>query len=415
MRFVGGVWLNILLLRIYMIKEKYILSAQYTFIQKEDIENLPVEEVQKLLKGELYALHDHQSGNILLLSPAIHKFLSFFSKPIEFEEVVKRYESLTKKPPKTIRKAIEPFLDNMFHRGIIITELWTKQKNTQKLAVGNTFGHYEVTKLLSDDANLKVCIAKDLTSENSVVLKILDKRDIPDKQERDYWLKRFKQEVTIMQEAQGHPSVCRLFEVFETDYCSVSVMEYIEGNSLRHWLENHHPVDYFKKIDLFTQVLDVYAHLHAINVLHGDIHRSNIMITEQGQVKLIDFDMAYHQPLKYKELIIEGGVQPYLPPEKISDNYFELVKGKADFVSEVYQLGVIGYFIFYEKLPFDGHTWQTLAKVIRENEAQLGDFTEGGVDAFLKKALDKKPANRFPSAMDMKMAWEKEVKVRVEV
>ena len=379
-------------------KKKYILSPQYEFIKKEEIEDLDIPEVQQLLKEELFALMDTQSGSVLLLSPTIHELLCFFSQPIDFQQVVTNYAAQMNETCEDIERILAPFCTDMYNRNIIVPESWG-QEITQILTVGDVFGRYVVSKILSDEGTLKVCIATDLVENDTVVLKILDRRTMPDKQELKYWLKRFKQEINIMRAAQGHPSVCRLLEVIETADYHVSVMECIEGDSLRHWLKNHEPLEYETRIRLFHQILAVYAHLHQKKILHGDIHRSNILITHAGEVKIIDFDMAYHQPLKRGELVIEGGVSSYLPPEKISDNYFDLVTDRADFVSEVYQLGVIGYFIFYEKLPFEGHTWLALAKTIREAPAQLGNYKN--MDVFLAKALDKNPINRFQSAKEM--------------
>jgi eukaryotic-like serine/threonine-protein kinase len=348
---------------------------------------------------------DNQSGSLLLLPIAIHKFLSFFDAPIYFDQVIKKYEQLTKKPSKTIRKTVEPFFDSMLYRGIIIPE-HERLKTPPTIKLEGVFGAYNITKVISNEGTLKICLAQKEGDDKLVVLKILDNRQIPDRRDQIYWLKRFKQEIAIMKSLQEHPSVCQMVEVFETPHGSALAMEYIEGDSLRHWLGNTQPVSEAQKRAIFKQILEVYAFFQSKNVLHGDIHRSNIMITPQSKVKIIDFDMSYHQPVARGEFVIPGGVHEYLPPEKISPNFFDIVNDAADFTSEAYQLGVIGYYIFYEKLPFYGATWQTLAKVIREDEPVWGLYASqdeklDSLDAFLAKALCKNPRDRFQSATAM--------------
>lgn len=381
--------------------KKYILSPQYAFLNKEDIHNLDIPEVQKVMNDELFALHDSVSDGILLLPLAIHEFLNFLNAPISFKEIIEKYAQLTHETPDVVEEAIEPFFADMFHRGIILNEKQVKEAMPQKLSITDTFGRYEVTKIFSDEAELKICLAHDTVENRSVVLKVLDKREIVSKHDLNYWVKRFKQEARILQEAQ-HPSVCGFLEVFETETTWVSVMEYVEGNSLRHWIKEGENNDFIKKLGIFEQITAAYAHLHAKKILHGDIHRSNVLISQDNIVKLIDFDMSYHQPLKRGELVIEGGVHEYLPPEKISDNFFDLVNDRADFRSEVFQIGLLCYFIFYGKLPFTGNTWQDLAKAIREEEPELGLFNEeDDMDSLLRQALAKNPENRFSSAIQL--------------
>jgi eukaryotic-like serine/threonine-protein kinase len=384
------------------VRKVYILSPQYAFLKKEDIHNLDIPEVQKVMNGELFALHDTLSDGILLLPPAIHEFLSLFNAPISFKEVIEKYAQLTQETPKNVEQAIEPFFADMLDRGIIMLEKWAKEANPQTLSISDTFGNYEVTKIFSDESELKICLALDKTNDRQVVLKILDKRERVTKSDYNYWVKRFKQEAGILKEAE-HPSVCGLIEVFETDIAWVSVMEYVEGNSLRHWIKEDGIIDFNERLNLFEQITAAYAHLHKKKILHGDIHRSNVLITEGKVVKLIDFDMSYHQPLKRGELVIEGGVHEYLPPEKISDSFFDLVDDRADFRSEVYQIGVLGYFIFYGKLPHKGDTWQDLAKSIRQDVPEFGLFDEDDddIDTLLRQALAKKPEERFESAISL--------------
>ena len=248
----------------------------------------------------------------------------------------------------------------------------------------------------------------------------MDVNALESEKDKKYWTKRFQQEISILKEAQTHPSVCRLLETFKINGKTVLVLENIEGGSIKKWLKLNAPVSLEQKIAFLSQILKVYAFFHKKGILHGDIHRSNILIANDlstevstQKIKIIDFDMSYHQPLRKDELVIEGGVEGYLPPENISNDYFDTVKKCANFRSEVYQLGVIAYTIFYEKMPFEAAKWKDLAKMIRESPPELGLFTEnteGGIDSFLSQCLAKNPKKRFISAIQMNDYWQQWLK-----
>ncbi len=118
--------------------------------------------------------------------------------------------------------------------------------------------------------------------------------------------------------------------------------------------------------------------------------------------------MAYHNQFKRGEVVAKGGVLDYIAPEKINSNSFDIAHSRADFCSEVYQIGLIGYIIFFGKLPFDAPTWSALADKITH---EVADFTHpicpipSQFLQFLQRAMAKNPTQRFASAIEMQTVF----------
>ncbi len=150
----------------------------------------------------------------------------------------------------------------------------------------------------------------------------------------------------------------------------MGVIDYFAGVSLRRFIvsdpESLLPAH---RMNLFRQVLDVMASLHSRKVLHGDLHSSNVLVNKNRRIKLIDFDMAFFWRDRAKNKVKYGGITDFIPPERLTDDVFHQSAGPPDFRAEVYQIGVIGYFIFNGKLPFVGPTWRQQLEAIRHATA----------------------------------------------
>jgi serine/threonine-protein kinase len=182
-------------------------------------------------------------------------------------------------------------------------------------------------------------------------------------------------------------------------------LEYVNGLGLRRFILDNLTLTLDNRIKIYKNILEAFAYLHTMDVLHGDIHAGNILVKEDLSIKVIDFDMAHHNSRRRSEIISRGGVQTYIAPEKVTKNAFQVANKRADFRSEVYQLGILGYFIFIESFPFEADSWKLLAKKIKnekpsfsENKAQI---VPQKIIAFLEKSLEKVPQNRFSSAIEM--------------
>jgi serine/threonine-protein kinase len=218
-------------------------------------------------------------------------------------------------------------------------------------------------------------------------------------------LRDFQHEFKILQKLRGCAGICQLVE--NNKKGNYAAIEYFQGYSLRKRIEDMETQPtLIEKRHIFTQILKTMSFMHERGILHGDFHYSNILLNDDLTVKVIDFDLALHISERNKVGLMRGGIKNFLPPERIEMNAFEIFNDPPDFPAEVFQMGVIGYFLFFEKLPFEGDTWKQMAKAIIHDEP---DYTRvdipTNITLFLKKSLEKKPENRFNSAIEMYQNW----------
>jgi eukaryotic-like serine/threonine-protein kinase len=138
---------------------------------------------------------------------------------------------------------------------------------------------------------------------------------------------------------------------------------------------------------------------------------SNFIITNSFHIKLIDFGMSINIGDEIEKG--HGGVPNYMPPERVSNHTIRFSKKQGNIKSEIYQLGLIFYYILYNKLPFTATLWKDLAKLIVnkkpffEKKTLLDETIPQSVIDFIAKSLEKKPENRFESVEEMCEKFEK--------
>jgi eukaryotic-like serine/threonine-protein kinase len=355
----------------------------------------------------LYHILDEET---FLINAVIHSFLSFFAKkPIRFDKAVQLFAKKYDSTPEEVIHQVNQFFGEMFYKSILIhVEHYTHllsfsiQKDLQEEELLTAF---DLIKTLAKEYFLSIFLVQNKETGVQSVLKILHLNAFFRPEEREQYYKAFLQETNIYKEIKGHPSIIELLRYEETKDVLMLELAYSSGIGLHKFIASNKKLTFSEKKLIYTNILEAYAYLHSTNILHGDIHAGNILVKEDFSVKIIDFDMAYHNTRRRGETISQGGVQNYIAPEKITKNAFKFANKRADFRSEVYQLGIIGYAIFIESLPFEAESWKSLATKIK-NEPPL--FTSDKVAIlpnysidFLQKSLDKNPQNRFVSAIEM--------------
>jgi len=179
-----------------------------------------------------------------------------------------------------------------------------------------------------------------------------------------------------------HPNIVKLFEYGEWEGGLFIAMELVKGISLRKTLQRN-PLALKKALQVFLQACYATAHLHSHSVVHGDLKPENILITDQDQVKVIDFGIAkvLFEPGDAKEgkKARFAGTPVYMSPETQAD------PRKCSFQSDIYSLGIIAYELVMGKI--------THGKVIIS-------LAPRGMQRILTKALQKDPAKRYHDIND---------------
>lgn len=398
---------------------KHVLSPYFSIPPIEPIvrnyrkrPSLP-EEIRQLRDGESFILQSSR-GTQFLINPTIKIFLESFLNPITFKEVVSTFAKEAKVEPDQIEPVMKTFFKRLVKKQILVSEsnativsriLEDITEIKRKYQDGDLIDDYKVIEKISVRKSTQLYLCQKVGSDSNIVLKLLIlPKDLPT-ESQEKALKKFKQEFKLMQELTPHANICNIISYNnEQNY---AVLEHIEGKSIRK-LVSRDEADIKKKLEIIKQVLTAIAYVQERKIIHGDIHLSNFLITEDFQVKLIDFGMSNHTALEENEVVRNGGVHECIPPERANeDGGFSFLGQKADFRSEVFQLGVIIYYMLYGKYPFYGFTWQKLANSIINDQLNYSSKTykDEPIPTFLiellEKAMQKDPMHRFANAGEM--------------
>ena len=192
--------------------------------------------------------------------------------------------------------------------------------------------------------------------------------------------------------ALSHPNICVIHEVGETEDRSFIAMEYVEGETLRDKIKKG-PLKTVDAIDITSQIAAGLGEAHRKGIIHRDIKSANIMVTDKGQAKVMDFGLA---KLRGGSSLTKSqttmGTVAYMSPEQ--------AQGKAvDHRTDIWSLGIVMYEMLAGVLPFKGDYDQTLIHSILHHEperlAKLQKDLPAGLENIIFKALSKIPADRY--------------------
>jgi DNA-binding response OmpR family regulator len=206
---------------------------------------------------------------------------------------------------------------------------------------------------------------------------------------------KFRKEAAICRKLAPHPGIIRLEEVLEDDGKVILIQEYVAGPTLDDLLQQELPEPQVESIVL--QLIDVVAHAHRHRIMHRDIKPGNIIIREDGRLKLLDYGAA--KILKEKDISATMvGSRPFMAPEQIM--------GESERRSDIWAIGVIMYLLYTGELPFYSENEKFLIDLILEQEPvsprELNPGIPPALEAIILKCLKKDPAQRYPSALALK-------------
>lgn len=343
------------------------------------------------------------------INRTIATFLGLLHEPKTPQELVQELQSqLQDAGADVIEPLVSKFLHDM-HRLEVVRKEGEADSATlpQLYQPGARVGPYLITELVSlHDQYVQLYRATDEESGEPVVLKMFS--HVPASWGDDARLaeefRQFRQEVDIMRALPPHPSVCRL-KAYHSEPYPCAVLEYLPGHSLSECTRRG-SISEADKAALATQILAALAHVHAHGIVHGDVHASNFMVNA-ARATLIDFGFAYRVGVSEQaQLINRGGVPTYLAPERIKQHGHKFSKQAADFRAEVYQIALVLFKLYYNKLPFGGETW-------RERAASIASYDFGQQlrvavphEQVLLRALRPDPAGRYASGPELLAAWQ---------
>jgi serine/threonine protein kinase/cephalosporin-C deacetylase-like acetyl esterase len=264
----------------------------------------------------------------------------------------------------------------------------------EKLQKGSTVaGRYQILEELGRGGMGVVYKAEDTKLKRTVALKFLP----PELTHISEVKERFMREAQAAA-ALDHPNICTVHEVDEAEEKTFISMAYVEGQSLKKKIESG-PLELDEALGIAEQVAEGLQEAHNKGVVHRDIKSANIMVTDRGQAKIMDFGLA---KVKGSTILTrEGttlGTVAYMSPEQARGE-------EVDRRTDIWSLGVVLYEMLSGELPFKGDREASiLYSVVHEEPRPLKTIkpdipTE--LQQIINRALKKKPESRYSSAAEM--------------
>ncbi len=271
------------------------------------------------------------------------------------------------------------------------------------LSAGTRLGPYEIISSIGAGGMGVVYRARDLRLDRQVAIKLLPAEMAADPHARE----RLRREA-MAAAALDHPYICKIFEIGEDNDTLFLVMEYIAGQTLHRRLVDGR-MSLPDVLRVAGEIAEALQEAHAGRILHRDLKPDNIMLTQQGHVKVMDFGLAKRiedaaRPADDATVQMQGqltapgtilGTPDYMSPEQI--------KGQAlDERSDLFSFGVILAEMISGRHPFRKPSMmETMAAVLRETPEMNGDIPQGLI-LVLRRTLAKDAADRYASITDMR-------------
>lgn len=258
---------------------------------------------------------------------------------------------------------------------------------------------YEIIGLLGEGGMANVYLANDVILNRKVAVKVL-RGDLASDEK---FIRRFQREA-LSASSLSHPNIVEMYDVGEEDGHYYIVMEYVEGITLKQLIQRKGPLTVPEVIDIMLQLTSGLACAHDAYIIHRDIKPQNILILENGLVKITDFGvaMAMNNSQLTQTNSLLGSVH-YLPPEQVG--------GKGSTMkSDIYSLGILMYELLVGKIPFSGENHVEIAlKHMQDALPSVRSINEKipqSIENIILKAAAKNPKNRYNDVKEMQVDLE---------
>ncbi len=253
---------------------------------------------------------------------------------------------------------------------------------------------YEIVRSIGEGGMANVYLAHDIILDRDVAIKIL-RGDLAGDEK---FVRRFQREA-LSASSLSHPNIVEMYDVGEDNGTYYIVMEYVSGMTLKQLIKKRGCLSLSEAIDIMLQITDGIKEAHDSYIIHRDLKPQNILIKDNGEIKITDFGiaMALNSTQLTQTNSVMGSVH-YLPPEQASG------KG-ATIKSDIYSMGILFYELLTGKLPFKGDTAVEIALKHMKNDIpsvrEENDSIPQSVENIILKATAKNPKNRYETVSAM--------------
>jgi serine/threonine protein kinase len=255
-------------------------------------------------------------------------------------------------------------------------------------------GKYEIHNLIGVGGMACVYRAYDRVEDRWVAIKIL-KEEFSDNSD---FLRRFRNEakaITLL----SHPNIVEVHDVSFGDRLQYIVMEYIDGITLKQYIEQEGVIRWDEALHFTIQILMALEHAHEKGIIHRDIKPQNVMLLQNGTIKVTDFGIARFSQSETQTMTDKAiGSVHYIAPEQARGDY---ITDKAD----IYSVGVMLYEMITGRLPFVADNAVSVALMQLQAKPtmprELNPNLPRGLEQITMRAMEKNPVDRFQSAGEM--------------
>jgi serine/threonine protein kinase len=272
--------------------------------------------------------------------------------------------------------------------------------------IGRTISHYRIEEKLGEGGMGVVYKARDAHLDRPVAIKVLPPERVADAERK----RRFVQEAKAAS-ALNHPNIITIYDIDSFEGADFIAMEYVAGQSLDR-LIGHQGLALREALRCAIQIADALAAAHEGGIVHRDLKPGNVMVTEKGQVKLLDFGLAkLAEPLESDELAatqsmrpktVEGailGTVAYMSPEQAEGK-------KVDRRSDIFSFGSVLYEMVTGRRAFQGETRvSTLAAILHQEPKPVSEVAETvprELEKIIRRCLRKERDRRLQDMADVK-------------
>lgn len=255
-------------------------------------------------------------------------------------------------------------------------------------------GRYKIKGMIGGGGMANVYLAHDMILDRDVAVKML-RLDFANDEE---FIRRFHREAQSAT-SLTHPNIVSIYDVGEEDGLYYIVMEYVEGQTLKQYIQRHAPVPVTEALEIMKQVTSAISHAHHNHIVHRDIKPHNILIDKNGMVKITDFGiaMALSATSITQTNSVLGSVH-YLSPEQARG-------GMANKKSDIYSIGIVMFELLTGRLPFSGESAVSIAlKHLQSETPSLKRWNPEipqSVENIVLKATAKDPFHRYDNVDEM--------------
>ena len=261
--------------------------------------------------------------------------------------------------------------------------------------IGRTISHYQVLEKLGEGGMGVVYKAQDLKLDRFVALKFLPPHLTTSDDEKQRFIHEAKAASSL-----DHNNICAIHEIDETEDGQLFIsMAYYDGESLKKKIEGDRLLPIEEILDITIQIAQGLTIAHESKIIHRDLKPANIMITDRGEVKIVDFGLA--KLAGQTKLTKEGttlGTIAYMSPEQTRGD-------PVDHHSDIWSLGVILYEMITGQLPFKGDYDQAVIYgIANEQPEPITGLRTGApleLERIINRCISKNPQDRYQHADDL--------------